>query len=194
MERADAQHRPREQPVAGARAAPRRDQQRADPPPRPFPGRARRRLDANRRSLARQTQGVPPVTDHHIDPERAQFDAFKALPRDTVIHMLNLVRFRDKAAYPPDHPLAGQGLSGAEAYAHYGRDSGPVFQRLGGRIVWRGTMEAMALGPEAETWDAVFLAEYSTSGAFMATVTGPVYREAVVNRHAQVATHPLSPL
>src|SRR3546814_1521582 len=116
MERADAQHRPREQPLAGARAAPRRDQQRADPPPRPFPGRARRRLDAKRRSLARQTQGVPPVTDHHIDPERAQFDAFKALPRDTVIHMLNLVRFRDKAAYPPDHPPAGPGLRGPEAY------------------------------------------------------------------------------
>src|SRR3546814_17938658 len=85
--------------------------------------------------------------------------------------MLNLVRFRDKAAYPPDHPLAGQGLSGAEAYAHYGRDSGPVFQRLGGRIVWRGTMEALVIGPAAETWDAVFVAEYPHSGAFMAMVT-----------------------
>src|SRR3546814_9922903 len=80
--------------------------------------------------MARQTQGVAVVTDHHIDPERAQFDAFKALPRDTVIHMLNLVRFRDTAAYPADHPLARQDLSGADAYANYGRDSGPVFQRL----------------------------------------------------------------
>jgi len=43
------------------------------------------------------------VSDQHIDPERAQFDAFKALPRDTPIHMLNLVRFRDEAAYPADH-------------------------------------------------------------------------------------------
>jgi len=128
------------------------------------------------------------VTDHHIDPERAQFDAFKALPRDTVIHMLNLVRFRDRAAYPADHPLAEQGLSGAEAYAHYGRDSGPVFQRLGGRIVWRGTMEAMVIGPEGEVWDAVFVAEYPNSGAFMAMVTDPVYREAVVHRQAAVET------
>src|SRR3546814_15647362 len=100
--------------------------------------------------------------------------------------MLNLVRFRDKAAYPPDHPLAGQGLSGAEAYAHYGRDSGPVFQRLGGRIVWRGTMEAMVIGPEAETWDAVFVAEYPNSGALMAMVTAPDYREDVVHRQSEV--------
>src|SRR3546814_16162579 len=100
--------------------------------------------------MARQTQGVAVVTDHHIDPERAQFDAFKALPRDTVIHMLNLVRFRDTAASPADHPLARQDLSGADAYANYGRDSGPVFQRLGGRVVWRGTMEDMVFGPGGE--------------------------------------------
>ncbi|MBS0408451.1 MAG: hypothetical protein JSR86_00940, partial [Proteobacteria bacterium] len=39
-----------------------------------------------------------------IDPTRTQFDAFKALPRDTPIHMLNLIRLRAQADYPPDHP------------------------------------------------------------------------------------------
>lgn len=128
------------------------------------------------------------MTEAHVDPERAQFDAFKALPRDTVIHMLNLVRFKDKAAYPPEHPLADQGLTGAEAYAHYGRDSGPVFQRVGGGIVWRGTMEAMLIGPDGERWDAMFIAEYPGSGAFMEMVTDPVYREAVKHRQAAVET------
>src|SRR3546814_20542502 len=96
--------------------------------------------------------------------------------------MLNRVRFRETAAYPADHPLARQDLSGADAYANYGRDSGPVFQRLGGRVVWRGTMEAMVIGPEGEAWDAVFVAEYPNSGAFMAMVTDPAYRTAVVHR------------
>jgi len=128
------------------------------------------------------------VSDHHIDPEREQFDAFKALPRDTVIHMLNLVRFKDKATYPDGHALAGNGLTGAEAYRHYGADSGPVFQRVGGRIVWRGTMEAMVIGPADEHWDAAFIAEYPNSGAFMEMVTDPVYREAVVHRQAAVET------
>jgi len=128
------------------------------------------------------------VSDRHIDPERAQFEAFKALPRDTPIHMLNLVRFRDKAAYPAGHPFAGQDLTGAEAYANYGRDSGPVFQRVGGSIVWRGTMEAMLIGPDGEYWDAIFVAEYPNSGAFLEMVTDTVYREAVVHRQAAVET------
>lgn len=128
------------------------------------------------------------MSDQHIDPERTQFDAFKALPRDTVINMLNLVRFKDKATYPDGHPLAGQGLTGAEAYRHYGADSGPVFQRVGGSIVWRGAMEAMVIGPAEEHWDAVFIAEYPGSAAFMEMVTDPVYREAVVHRQAAVET------
>ena len=128
------------------------------------------------------------MSDKHVDPERAQFDAFKALPRDTKIHMLNLVRFKDEATYPADHPLADRGLSGAEAYANYGRDSGPVFQRVGGSIVWRGSMEAMLIGPDGEKWDAMFVAEYPNSGAFMEMVTDPVYRLAVVHRQAAVET------
>ncbi len=128
------------------------------------------------------------MTDRHIDPERAQFDAFKALPRDAVIHMLNLVRFKDAATYPADHGLADKGLTGAEAYAHYGADSGPIFQRVGGRIVWRGAMEAMVIGPDAEHWDAIFIAEYPTSAAFMEMVTDPVYRQAVIHRQAAVET------
>lgn len=128
------------------------------------------------------------MSDNHVDPERAQFDAFKALPRDTAIHMLNLVRFRDKAAYPADHALGDAGLSGAEAYANYGKDSGPVFQRVGGRVIWSGTMEAMVIGPAAEHWDAAFIAEYPNSGAFMEMVTDPVYRQAVIHRQAAVET------
>ena len=103
------------------------------------------------------------MSDKHVDPERAQFDAFKALPRDTKIHMLNLVRFKDEATYPDDHPLAGKGLSGAEAYANYGRDSGPVFQRVGGSIVWRGSMEAM-LPRNCSPGKAAAVAEMSRPG------------------------------
>ena len=79
------------------------------------------------------------MTDRHVDPERPQFEAFKALPRDTPIHMLHLVRFKDKAAYALYHPFAELDMSGADAYAMYGKESGPVFRRVGGRIVWRAT-------------------------------------------------------
>ena len=61
----------------------------------------------------------------YIDPERDQFDAFKALPRDQPVMMLNLLRFRERAAYPD-----GREATGAEAYAAYGRESAPVFRRV----------------------------------------------------------------
>ncbi|MFV0475436.1 MAG: DUF1330 domain-containing protein [Pikeienuella sp.] len=117
----------------------------------------------------------------NIDPTRAQFDLFKSLPRDRPVNMLNLVRLRGKAAYPD-----GREASGAEAYAAYGRESGPVFRRLGGEIIWRGAPESMLIGPEGEDWHVAFIARYPTAGAFLAMVTDPVYREAVKHRQAAV--------
>ena len=122
-----------------------------------------------------------------IDPERSQFDAFKALPRDQPVHMLNLVKVRELAAYPDGHPNAGKGLSGREAYRAYGRDSGAVFQRVGGKQIWAGRPEVVVTGPLDEAWDIAFIAYYPTAGAFLEMVTDPVYREAVKHRQAAVA-------
>ncbi len=128
------------------------------------------------------------MTGAHIDPERAQFEAFKALDRDHPIEMLNLVRFRPEAAYPEDHALAGKGLSGAEAYAHYGRDSGPVLKKVGGSILWRATFQTTLIGPADEAWDAMFIARYPTAHAFLAMISDPAYEQAVVHRQAAVQT------
>lgn len=117
----------------------------------------------------------------HIDPERKQFDAFKFLPRDKPVSMLNLLRFLERANYED-----GRDVSGAEAYAAYGRESGPVFERVGGEIVWRGRPEVTLIGPHDEHWDLAFIARYPTAGAFLEMVTDPVYREAVKHRQAAV--------
>lgn len=124
----------------------------------------------------------------YIDPERAQFEAFKALDRDHPIEMLNLVKFRDRAAYPADHPLSKSGLTGAEAYANYGLDTSPIIARLGASIIWRGSMQAMLIGPSDEHWDEVFVARYPTAHAFMEMVTDPNYQRAVIHRQAAVET------
>ena len=121
-----------------------------------------------------------------VDPTRAQFDAFKALPRDTPIQMLNLIRLKPAADYPPDHPDHGKGLSGLDAYRAYGRTSGPLFQRLGGRQVWVGRPEVVVTGPVDERWDLAFIAEYPSAAAFLAMVTDPEYREHVKHRQAAV--------
>jgi len=118
---------------------------------------------------------------NYIDPERDQFEAFKALPRDEPIMMFNLLRFREKAAYPD-----GRDVSGAAAYAAYGRESTPVFQRVGGEIIWRGRPEVMLIGPKDKRWDLAFIARYPTAGAFLEMVTDPQYRQAVKHRQAAV--------
>jgi len=123
-----------------------------------------------------------------VDPTRAQFEMFKDLDRDHPIEMLNLVRFRDRADYPKDHPLAEQDLSGAEAYAHYGTDTAPILEKVGGYILWRGSFQSVLIGPDSEAWDAVFIARYPTAHAFLQMVTDPDYRLAVVHRQAGVLT------
>ena len=126
-------------------------------------------------------------TTGSVDPTRAQFDAFKALPRDTPIHMLNLIRLKEVADYPPEHPDHGKGMTGLDAYRAYGRTSAEVFARVGGRQVWAGKPEAVLTGPADERWDLAFIASYPSAGAFLAMITDPGYREHVKHRTAGVA-------
>ncbi len=121
-----------------------------------------------------------------IDPTRAQFDAFKALPRDQPIQMLNLVRVKAVADYPSDHPNHGKGMSGLDAYRAYGRESAALFSSVGGRQIWAGKPQTVVTGPEEERWDLAFIAEYPDAGAFLAMVTNADYREWVKHRQAAV--------
>jgi uncharacterized protein (DUF1330 family) len=128
------------------------------------------------------------MDDAYIDPTREAFDLFKSLPRDVPINMLNLLQFNEVAIYPPDHPNVAHGWSGARAYQEYGKTSGPIFQRVGGTIIWRGKMEAMVIGPVDKQWDSSFIARYPNSAAFMDMVTDAEYRKVVVNRQAAIQT------
>ncbi|WP_282169194.1 DUF1330 domain-containing protein [Ruegeria atlantica] len=123
-----------------------------------------------------------------VDPDRAQFEAFKDLDRDHPIEMLNLVKFRDAAEYPAGHKLVDAGLTGAQAYGKYGSETAPIIARLGASILWRGVFQTTLIGPQNENWDAVFIARYPTAHAFLEMVTDPVYQMAMVHRQAAVET------
>lgn len=118
---------------------------------------------------------------NHINPTREQFDAFKALPRDTPILMLNLIRLKAVAEYED-----GESCSGAEAYRRYGELSGPIFRELDGEIIWRGHQECMLTGPADKHWDIAFVARYPSAAAFLAMVTNPDYQAIVHHRTAGV--------
>ncbi|MCW1932460.1 DUF1330 domain-containing protein [Pararhodobacter zhoushanensis] len=117
----------------------------------------------------------------HTNPDRARFSLFKDLPRDQPIHMLNLVRLREQAVYDD-----GRQATGAEAYAAYARESGPIFQRLGGSILWSGKPELMLIGPQGDVWDKAFIAVYPTGQAFIDMIRDADYQKAAQHRTAAV--------
>ena len=117
----------------------------------------------------------------YVDPTKERFAQFRELVSDSPIHMLNLVRVREEALYPD-----GRRCSGREAYRAYGRESSPIFTRVGGRQHWIGQFELMLIGPAEERWDFVFIAEYPNSAAFVEMIRDPAYREAVKHRQAAV--------
>lgn len=123
----------------------------------------------------------------YIDPDRQAWEILKSLPRDQPIQMLNLVRLRDFAAYPPDHPDSEKGWTGLEAYRAYGRTTAPILKRLGGRQIWAGRPQVTVTGPRSEDWRLAFIVEYPTAQAFIDMVRDPEYREHVKHRTAAVA-------
>lgn len=118
----------------------------------------------------------------YIDPTKEDFAQFRQMQREGPLHMLNLLRFRQEAAYED-----GTVATGVEAYRSYARESGPVFARLGGRQVWLATPELTLIGPSDEIWDLAFIAEYPSVDAFVAMLRDPEYRRAVRHRQAAVA-------
>lgn len=123
----------------------------------------------------------------YVDPTREAMAAFRALPADQPIAMINLLRFREAAAYPADHPNHAAALTGAEAYAAYGRAAAAPFARSGGSQIWLGRPELTLIGPADEAWDLAFIARYGTAESFLAMLHDPEYQQAVIHRQAAVA-------
>lgn len=122
-----------------------------------------------------------------VDPTREAMAVFRDLPADRPIAMINLVRFRERATYPADHPDHTASRSGAEAYAAYGRAAAAPFDRSGGRQVWLGRPALTLIGPADEAWDLAFVAHYPTAVAFLSMLRDPEYQTAVIHRQAAVA-------
>lgn len=118
----------------------------------------------------------------HVDLVREQFFAFRDSQHQGAVHLLNLIRLRERADYPDGHEATG-----VEAYQTYGRISEPVLARVGGKIIWEGQFDSMLIGPGTESWDLCFVAEYPSVQAFVEVIRDPVYREAAAHRKAAAA-------
>jgi len=117
-------------------------------------------------------------------PTPAQAGAFFTAPEDGPFVMVNLLKFREKAAYADG---SDSHLTGAEAYARYGEAVAKLVVGLGGRIRYSGWVTGLMLGEVEELWDAVALAEYPSLAAFRQMATSPEYQAIHHHRDAGLA-------
>ena len=118
---------------------------------------------------------IPTHANHDagIDPTRDQVRALRDSGRDGPVVMMNLLKFRTTANYPPElgmAPCAGQVAGVSEAQVLY---DGPCEQVFIGAA---GT-------PEAD-WDKLLLVRYPSRQHFLAMMADDSYRDALVHRYA----------
>ena len=118
-----------------------------------------------------------------IHPDEGAVETFlQDYPRDTPVIMLNLLKFRERAEYPPEHQA--EPCSGAEAYGRYAEAVIPLIQAHGGEQVWHGQQAAMLIGPQDKDWHLAALVRYPTARSFVDMVTSPEYQAIVAHRTA----------
>lgn len=121
-----------------------------------------------------------------INPSREQLARFaQQMPDETPILMLNLLRYRDAAAYPD---ASGHSpCSGREAYRRYSRTALSKVQGVGGRVEVMAPAQAMLIAPQDEQWDELLLVRYPSKSAFLSMLADPEYQAATVHRTAALA-------
>ena len=119
----------------------------------------------------------------YVGFDRDTYKSFKNIKDNRCLHMLNLVELKKEVIYPD-----GSITTGFEAYTRYGKESEPVFKRLGGSIIWRGDMLIGLIGPAYEKWDICFIAKYPTVESFVFMQRDKTYQKAVIHRQIAVKT------
>lgn len=119
-----------------------------------------------------------------VRPTEDQLAALAKSGLEGPIVMVNLLRFREHAAYEGGTAEAGQNLSGRAAYQRYGATALKCVLETGGQIAWGGQQEMVVIGGANDEWDEVVCVRYPSRAAFLAMIDRPDYRAALYHRDA----------
>ncbi len=114
-------------------------------------------------------------------PEKLQKLAAEANDESPVV-MINLLRYRHRAEYPQasdETPCTGE-----EGYQRYAARVLPMLGEVGAKVLWRGSVKHVVIGPAGEEWDEALLVQYPSRRAFLTMVSRPDYLRAAVHRSA----------
>lgn len=116
-----------------------------------------------------------------VIPGTEQAAAFFSGEEDGPFVMVNLLKFKANAEYPDG---ADSHLTGAEAYARYGKAVRAHVEAVGGKTGYAGPVTGLLLGEVEELWDMIALAEYPSRAAMLAMIQSPEYQEIARHRSA----------
>lgn len=97
------------------------------------------------------------------------------------IFMVNLLKFKDKAAYEDGRETS---LTGREAYQLYGRAVAEILPRFGGQLFFAGDVTFLALGQVEDLWDEVAIAVYPERATMLKMSMSEEWQAASVHRTA----------
>lgn len=136
--------------------------------------------------------GSPTQGTTEMAPQ-ALLAAASAIPADSPIYLVNLLRYRDQADY--GEPATAAPCSGREAYfQRYVPAFANVTKGDGIKPFWIGKVLAQLVAPPGEHWDDVAIVEYPSFAVFQRMIESPAYRaEAEPHRRAALADWRLIP-
>jgi len=117
-----------------------------------------------------------------IQPSSEQMSALAAGDPEQPLVMINLLKYRDVAAYAEDSEFGA--CSGKEAYLRYGAVAIQKVMGLGGKLLLGVEMQQVFIGNDADDWDDVMIVYYPSRRAFLTMLQMPDYQAAHVHRDA----------
>ena len=121
-----------------------------------------------------------------VNPTPETFRAFLKTDYDGgPIVGVNLLRYRERAAYEQDAPVAGgTDISGREAYGLYWAVASQEVAKVGGEPVLAGAAMFPLIMPDDERWDDAVMVRYPSRDAFVEMQKNPTYQAALPHRTA----------
>ena len=122
--------------------------------------------------------------ENAVFPGKEQIASFFGGPENGPFVMVNLLKFKETAEYADG---SDADLSGARAYARYGKGIQACLAAVDGKQIYAGPVTGLMIGEVEELWDMVALVEYPSLAAMQKMMSSPEYRAIEVHRKAGLA-------
>ena len=138
-------------------------------------------------STEERVQALFPADPPFGSVNREQVARWIEMPteEDGPFYMVNLIRHRERAAYPDGRET---NLTGAEADGIYGQQILPILIEIGARVVFVANAEINLITSDGQRWDQIGVVLYPSRSAFLEMVAREDLQAAALHKIAGVET------